>query len=127
MDFTYTETQDMIRDTLSRFLADTYDFETRQKFINSDAGRDPAIWTALAQELGMLGAAFAEEHGGLGGFGSAVAEWLASQKQPRARLLTLGTPDQFLLYTGNQQEARMKCGLDKAGLLEQITDFIGPV
>ncbi len=67
MDFTYTETQDMIRDTLSRFLADTYGFETRQKFIASDAGRDPAIWTALAQELGMLGASFAEEHGGLGG------------------------------------------------------------
>ena len=67
MDFTYTETQDMIRDTLSRFLADTYDFETRQKFTGSDAGRDPAIWTALAQDLGMLGAAFAEEHGGLGG------------------------------------------------------------
>lgn len=67
MDFTYTDTQDMIRDTLSRFLADTYDFETRQKFIASDDGRDPAIWTALAQELGMLGASFSEEHGGLGG------------------------------------------------------------
>ena len=66
-----------------------------------------------------------EEHGRLGGFGSAVAEWLASQKQTRARLLTLSTPDQFLLYTGNQEEARKKCGLDKAGLLEQITDFIG--
>src|SRR3546814_5094721 len=67
MDFTYTETQDMIRDTLARFLSDTYDFETRQKFVNSDGGRDPAIWTALARELGMLGAPFAEEHGGLGG------------------------------------------------------------
>ena len=67
MDFTYTETQDMIRDTLARFLADTYDFEARQKFIGSDEGRDPAIWTALAQDLGMLGASFAEEHGGLGG------------------------------------------------------------
>ena len=67
MDFTYTETQDMIRDTLSRFLADTYDFETRQKFTNGDLGRDPAIWTALAQDLGMLGAAFSEEQGGLGG------------------------------------------------------------
>jgi alkylation response protein AidB-like acyl-CoA dehydrogenase len=67
MDFTYNETQGMIRDTLARFLADTYDFETRQKFTGSDTGRDPAIWTALAQELGMLGAAFAEEHGGLGG------------------------------------------------------------
>jgi hypothetical protein len=29
MDFNYTETQDMLRDTLARFLADTYDFETR--------------------------------------------------------------------------------------------------
>jgi alkylation response protein AidB-like acyl-CoA dehydrogenase len=67
MNFTYTETQDMIRDTLSRFLADTYDFDTRQKMIASDAGRDPGIWKALATELGMLGAPFAEGHGGLGG------------------------------------------------------------
>ncbi len=67
MDFSYTETQDMIRDTLSRFLADTYDFDSRHKMIASDGGRDPGIWKALAQELGMLGAAFGEEHGGLGG------------------------------------------------------------
>jgi len=67
MDFTYTDTQDMIRDTLARFLADTYGFETRQGFIAGDEGRDPAIWTALAQDLGMLGAAFSEEQGGLGG------------------------------------------------------------
>jgi alkylation response protein AidB-like acyl-CoA dehydrogenase len=67
MDFTYTDTQDMIRETLSRFLADTYDFDKRGKMIGSDAGRDPGVWQALSQELGMLGAAFSEEHGGLGG------------------------------------------------------------
>jgi alkylation response protein AidB-like acyl-CoA dehydrogenase len=67
MDFSYTETQDMIRETLSRFLADTYDFDSRGKMIASDSGRDPGIWKALAQDLGMLGAAFSEEHGGLGG------------------------------------------------------------
>jgi alkylation response protein AidB-like acyl-CoA dehydrogenase len=67
MNFSYTETQDMIRDTLARFLADTYDFDKRGKMIASDAGRDPGIWRALAQELGMLGAPFAEGHGGLGG------------------------------------------------------------
>lgn len=67
MDFTYTETQGMIRDTLARFLADTYDFEARQKMIATDAGRDPGIWNALANDLGLLGAAFGEEHGGLGG------------------------------------------------------------
>ncbi len=67
MDFSYTETQDMLRDTLARFLADTYDFETRNKMLARPEGRDPGIWRALATELGILGAPFAEEHGGLGG------------------------------------------------------------
>ena len=67
MDFSYTETQDMLRDTLARFLADTYDFETRKKMLSRPEGRDPGIWRALATELGILGAPFAEEHGGLGG------------------------------------------------------------
>jgi alkylation response protein AidB-like acyl-CoA dehydrogenase len=67
MDFNYTETQDMLRDTLARFLADTYDFETRKKMLVRPEGRDPGIWQALATELGILGAPFAEEHGGLGG------------------------------------------------------------
>ena len=67
MDFTYTETQDMIRDTLARFLADTYDFDKRRAMIASEAGRDPGIWSALATELGMLSAPFSEEMGGLGG------------------------------------------------------------
>ena len=67
MDFTYTETQDMLRETLARFLADTYDFEKRKKMIDSDQGRDPGIWRALANELGILAAPFSEDQGGLGG------------------------------------------------------------
>ncbi len=67
MDFSYTETQDMLRDTLARFLADTYDFETRKKMLASAEGRDPGVWRALAQDLGILSAPFAEEHGGMGG------------------------------------------------------------
>ena len=67
-----------------------------------------------------------EEHSRKGGFGSAVAEWLSTQAKTKGRLFTIGTPDQFLLYTGNQEAARKTCRLDKAGLLEQITDFIRP-
>ena len=67
MDFTYTETQDMLRDTLARFLADTYDFESRKKMLDSAEGRDPGIWRALAQDLGILSAPFAEKHGGMDG------------------------------------------------------------
>ena len=67
MDFNYTETQDMLRDTLARFLADTYDFESRKKMLASSDGRDPGIWRALAQDLGILSAPFAEKHGGMDG------------------------------------------------------------
>ena len=67
MDFNYTETQDMLRDTLARFLADTYDFESRKKMLDSAEGRDPGIWRALAQDLGILSAPFAEKHGGMDG------------------------------------------------------------
>ncbi len=42
MDLSYTETQDMLRDTLARFLADTYDFETRKKMLASRKGAIPA-------------------------------------------------------------------------------------
>ncbi|MBS0476770.1 MAG: acyl-CoA dehydrogenase family protein [Proteobacteria bacterium] len=67
MDLSYTETQDMLRDTLARFLTDTYDFETRNKMIASPEGRDPGVWKALSSELGLTSAPFAEEYGGMGG------------------------------------------------------------
>ncbi len=67
MDFNFTETQTMLRDSLGRWLADNHGFEQRQKMLHSDGGRDPGVWRAFAQELGILGAPFPEEHGGLGG------------------------------------------------------------
>ena len=67
MDLSYTETQEMLRDTLARFLADTYSFEARQKMLDSAEGRDPGIWKALSSELGLTCAPFAEELGGMGG------------------------------------------------------------
>jgi alkylation response protein AidB-like acyl-CoA dehydrogenase len=67
MDFNFTETQTLLRDSLARYLADRYDFDTRQKMLATPAGRDPAIWKAFAEELGILGAGFPEAHGGLGG------------------------------------------------------------
>ena len=67
MDLSTTETQDMLRDTLSRFLADNYSFDARQKMIASPEGRDPGVWRALSSELGLTCAPFAEELGGMGG------------------------------------------------------------
>ncbi|MCZ8018110.1 acyl-CoA dehydrogenase family protein [Novosphingobium sp.] len=67
MDLSFTETQGMLRETLARFLADTYDIESRKKMLTRPEGRDPGIWKAIATELGLTCAPFAEEHGGMGG------------------------------------------------------------
>jgi alkylation response protein AidB-like acyl-CoA dehydrogenase len=67
LDFNFTETQSMLRDTLRRYLADSYDFDKRQAMLKMDGGRDPGIWKALATEIGILGAALPEQYGGFGG------------------------------------------------------------
>jgi pimeloyl-CoA dehydrogenase small subunit len=67
MDFSFTEEQSMLRDTVASFLQDKYDFETRRKITASDAGWRADYWKAFAEELGILGAPFSEELGGLGG------------------------------------------------------------
>ena len=67
MDFTLNDEQRQLRDTLSRFLAARYDFDARQKIVNSEDGWSPTVWKALAEELGILGAALPEELGGFGG------------------------------------------------------------
>ena len=67
MDFNFTEEQSMLRDTVASYLQDTYDFDARRGIIRSDAGWKPENWTAFAEALGILGAPFSEELGGLGG------------------------------------------------------------
>lgn len=66
MDFNFTEEQTMIRDSLSRLIREQYDFDTRRKVVESEAGWRPEMWAQFA-ELGLLMAPFSEEDGGLGG------------------------------------------------------------
>jgi pimeloyl-CoA dehydrogenase small subunit len=66
MDFNFTEEQTMIRDSLSRMIREQYDFDTRRKVVESEAGWRPEMWAKFA-ELGLLMAPFSEEDGGLGG------------------------------------------------------------
>jgi alkylation response protein AidB-like acyl-CoA dehydrogenase len=67
MDFNFTEEQSMVRDTVASFLQDKYDFETRRKIVASESGWRADYWKAFAEELGILGASFSEDLGGLGG------------------------------------------------------------
>jgi pimeloyl-CoA dehydrogenase small subunit len=67
MDFAFTEEQSMLRDTVASYLADHYSFDQRREMLAKEPHWSPAIWKAFAEELGILGAPFSEELGGLGG------------------------------------------------------------
>jgi transketolase len=60
-----------------------------------------------------------EEHSVLGGFGGAVAEWVA-EHTGRAPLVRFGTADRFLHETGDQEYARGLYGLTEASIVETI-------
>jgi len=69
--------------------------------------------TGLLQELSGSYpiVAVLEEHGLIGGLGSAVADWLADQQGDTFRLLRFGTPDRFLETVVSQDYARFLFGL----------------
>lgn len=61
-----------------------------------------------------------EEHSLIGGFGSAVAEWLVDQPQQKARLCRIGASDEFFHEAGEQEYAREKLGLTAEHILQEI-------
>jgi transketolase len=68
-----------------------------------------------------------EEHSVNGGFGSAVAEWMADHGPHRASLLRIGTPDAFFKKSGEQEYARHLLGLDAAAIAARAADALAPV
>ncbi|OYU16503.1 MAG: pimeloyl-CoA dehydrogenase small subunit [Alphaproteobacteria bacterium PA4] len=85
MDFNTTDEQTMLRDTVSRYLADTYSFDARQKTVHGGKGWNPDVWKAFAEELGILGAPFSEAHGGLGG--GAIENMIVMEEIGRALVI----------------------------------------
>jgi len=64
--------------------------------------------------------AVAEEHSRLGGLGGSIAEWLAEQDSPRARLVAFGTDDVFMHEVGSQEYARRKFGLTAENIATKV-------
>lgn len=72
MNFEHTEDRRMLADSLNRFIAEQYAFETRDRIAKSAQGFSTEIWQQFA-ELGVIGALFSEADGGFGGGGFDVA------------------------------------------------------
>lgn len=66
MDFSLTEEQEMLVDSVSRFIDNDYDFEIRQRNAASETGFSKDLWRTFA-ELGWTAVPFSEADGGLGG------------------------------------------------------------
>jgi pimeloyl-CoA dehydrogenase small subunit len=66
MDFDLTEEQRLLKDSVTRLLADRCSFEQRKAFRSKPEGWSRDLWRQYA-ELGLLGVAFAEADGGFGG------------------------------------------------------------
>ena len=66
MDFNYTDEQNALRDTLSRYIAKDYPFEARRALAKSAEGFSRDHWKQFA-DLGLLALPFPEEFGGLSG------------------------------------------------------------
>ena len=66
MDFSFSEEQSLLQDSIQRFIQKSYTFEERQKLIQTEEGFSRDNWATFA-ELGWLGLPFTEEDGGFGG------------------------------------------------------------
>ena len=72
MNFEHSEDRRMLADSLNRFIAQQYAFETRDRIAKSPEGFSAAIWRQFA-DLGVIGALFSEADGGFGGDGFDIA------------------------------------------------------
>jgi transketolase len=61
-----------------------------------------------------------EEHSVSGGFGGAVAEWLADQKSAKAHLMRIGTDGRFMVEAGDQEYARKYFGITANQIVEKV-------
>lgn len=77
MDFTYSEEQQMLADSLRRFIDTEYSFDKRRRSARAGNSFDRAIWSSLA-EMGVLGLSIASEYGG---FGEGAASQLVVQRE----------------------------------------------
>ena len=84
MDFTYSNEQVAMQETLQRFISRDYGFERRRELARSEWGFSAEAWAQYAG-LGLLSLPFPEEFGGLGG--NAVDIMLVMEQIGRGLLL----------------------------------------
>jgi len=66
MDFSFTEEQQLLQDSIGKYLEKNYSFETRRAIVAGREGISPLVWEGFAS-LGLLGVPIPPEYDGFGG------------------------------------------------------------
>ena len=61
-----------------------------------------------------------EEHSRIGGFGGAVAEWMARQNSVHGKLVSFGMADEFMHEIGSQDYARARYGISAENISQTL-------
>jgi len=108
MNFDYNEEQQLLADSVRRFLAKDYDFEARRKIVASRDGWSPAVWAQLA-EMGLTGLPFSPDYGGFGGGAvdlMAVMEAAGDALLVEPYVATVGLGAQFVARAGSEAQKK---------------------
>ncbi len=106
MKFDYNEEQQLLADSVVRFIAQDYSFEARKKIVASSLGYSEEVWSTLAG-IGLTGLPFSPDYGGFGG--SAVdmfslMEAMGDGLLVEPYLSTVGLGAQFVARGGNEEQ-----------------------
>lgn len=109
MDFALSEEQQLLKDSVERFVREEYEFEKRRRLAKSEEGFSRANWKQIA-ELGWLGAGLPEEFGGIGG--GAVERMIVMEQIGRGLVLepyfaTVVLGGGLLLEAGSEEQKRI--------------------
>ena len=108
MNFELSQEQQLLADSLKRFMANDYSFDARAKIMASPSGHSEDVWAAIA-EMGLLGLPFAEAHGGFGGSTvdvMLVMEAIGEGLLVEPYLATVGLGGQFVARAGTDAQQK---------------------
>jgi pimeloyl-CoA dehydrogenase small subunit len=108
MNFDLSEEQQLLADTIKRFVATHYSFDARTKILASPTGYGEDVWAAMA-EMGLLSLPFASEHGGFGGSAvdvMVVMEAIGEGLLVEPYLATVALGGQFVQRAGTAEQQR---------------------
>jgi len=124
MNFDYNEEQQLLADSVRRYLQKDYGFEQRKTIVHSNEGWSAKVWAQLA-EMGLTGLPLSTDYGGFGGgavdlmgvmeaFGDALVVEPYLPTVMAARILSLSKKSEILSAVA-EGKMRLAFAHDEAG------------